>query len=70
MTKHPGHAPAVAAVLDNPLLNKGTAFTPAAAGSWAWTGSCRRRPRRWSSRRAARTGSIWPSRTTCARTST
>ena len=29
MTKHPGHVPAVAAVLDDPFLNRGMAFTAA-----------------------------------------
>ena len=38
MTKHPGHAPAVAAVLDDPFLNRGMAFTAAERETLGLTG--------------------------------
>src|SRR5215471_3669323 len=38
MTKHTGHIPAVAAVLDDPFLNRGTAFTAAEREALGLTG--------------------------------
>ena len=38
MTKHTGHVPAVAAVLDDPFLNRGMAFTAAERETLGLTG--------------------------------
>jgi malate dehydrogenase (oxaloacetate-decarboxylating) len=38
MTKHTGHIPAVAAVLDDPFLNRGMAFTAAERETLGLTG--------------------------------